>query len=1111
MATESRKAGGEGGGESYAEKVAAKIIEQMQQGTAPWMKPWKPGELQVPFNPQSGKPYRGINSMWLMMQGHGDPRWMTYKQAAAEGAQVKRGEKGTVIQYWKFRGMEPETDEKGKPVLDEDGKKKMKMVEYQRPRVFHAVVFNAEQIDGLPPLQARPKTDEWERHERCEKILAASGVPITHGGSGAYYEVVRDRITMPDRDRFDSADGYYATALHELGHATGHPSRLNRDLANPFGSEAYAKEELRAEIASLMLGQQLDIGHDPGQHVAYVGSWIRALQNDPREIFRAAADAEKITEFVMGIEQQQEQQQAAAQARAGELGGRLGPAPAYMTDDSTVIDWTSGENLGAAWRGVCRSDERFWLISTADDYDRAFTQLNATNYADAIQEVSANHADKLQPHALTLEQYQKQVTVEALENHGRKYSVQLDHRYTGFSDAETPEDAVKDVHRAAVWNALLMPALGAHSFVDPPPPHVLADYPGITEEVAAAALPPPEALNAAYAKAAEAEAVFTAETERAYGAEASEKRYLPKHDDPAVQAAAEAKKAADAELHAITQHVRAERASGAPVEHTPAENHMRAEQRIDLIVPYKEKDQAKAAGARWDKQGKTWYAPEGADMAKLARWTAEAQRTVKEPKQDPESEFADALKQAGFRLDEGQWLGQTKIHETTPQMDGKLYRVRVEGDEGTERSGTYIGHLDGHPAGYIHNFRTGLVTNWKSSQKADTLSDADRARLAAEAAEKLAAREAEQAARHESTARALLDLMTVAPPARQDHPYLVKKGLDDQPSLLVEVPQDARDLSPDSPVKIAANRAEATKLREQFPESPVFTAGDLLVGAFDRDGNLTTVQAIGPDGMKANAAGGKLGGSYYSATSGPAAEQPGLGNGIVIAEGWATGETIRRACGGTVVVAFNAGNLETVAKTIREQHPDRPILIAGDNDHQREREINPLTGQPKVNQGKESAMKAAAAVGGYAVIPEFAAESKGTDWNDWRKEHGDDALRKAMTESMLLADRRQLADAHRHGHDAERVDLNIREHQAQAEQEQGQAPTASIAADMKSAYADLRRKADNEVDRQDKSDELYNGQPAPAGEESPEVDQEQQQAEVQKPAKKRSSGRSRSR
>jgi putative DNA primase/helicase len=107
--------------------------------------------------------------------------------------------------------------------------------------------------------------------------------------------------------QFPTGDRYYATALHELGHATGHSSRLNRDLAHPFGSEGYAREELRAEIGSLMLGEQLGIGHDPGQHVAYVASWIKVLQQDPREVFRAAADAEKITALVRSYEQVQQQ------------------------------------------------------------------------------------------------------------------------------------------------------------------------------------------------------------------------------------------------------------------------------------------------------------------------------------------------------------------------------------------------------------------------------------------------------------------------------------------------------------------------------------------------------------------------------------------------------------------------------------------------------------------------------------------------------------------------------------------------------------------------------------------------------------------------------------
>ncbi|WP_240164728.1 zincin-like metallopeptidase domain-containing protein, partial [Pantoea sp. Ap-967] len=295
----------------YAEEVAARIVEQLEQGTAPWQKPWQPGELRLPYNPTTGKEYKGMNSMWLSMQGHSDPRWMTYNQASADGGQVKKGSKGTHIVYWKFSEERKATDEQGRPILDpETGKQKTINVQLERPRSFMAVVFNASQIDGLPPLEARPTMPEPERHARAEAIMTNSGASIQHvPGDRAYYRPSTDSITLPERNQFPTADAYYATALHEVGHWTGHPSRLDRDLSHPFGSEGYAREELRAEIASLMLGERLDLGHDPGQHAAYVGSWIKALKEDPKEIFRAAADAERIAGYVMGFEQEQTKMQ----------------------------------------------------------------------------------------------------------------------------------------------------------------------------------------------------------------------------------------------------------------------------------------------------------------------------------------------------------------------------------------------------------------------------------------------------------------------------------------------------------------------------------------------------------------------------------------------------------------------------------------------------------------------------------------------------------------------------------------------------------------------------------------------------------------------------------
>jgi len=196
---------------------------------------------------------------------------MTDQQAQRVGTQVRRGEKGTLVQYWKLSDQIPVKDERGKPLKDAGGNQVYRNVPLDKPKLFSALVFNAEQIEGLPPLQRLlPKgAPDGDRHQRAEAVLQASGVEIRHDQDDrAFYRPNTDRIHLPGRERFKSADAYYATALHEVGHASGHPTRLNRDHAHPFGSEGYAKEELRAEIASLMVGDQLGISHDPGQHSA---------------------------------------------------------------------------------------------------------------------------------------------------------------------------------------------------------------------------------------------------------------------------------------------------------------------------------------------------------------------------------------------------------------------------------------------------------------------------------------------------------------------------------------------------------------------------------------------------------------------------------------------------------------------------------------------------------------------------------------------------------------------------------------------------------------------------------------------------------------------------
>jgi putative DNA primase/helicase len=289
--------------QSFSEAVAQRLIDQIKQGTAPWQRRSEPGGYPLPFNPASGTRYKGINLLVLMAHQRADQRWMTYKQAQANGYQVRRGEKATQIQYWKFTVERQRKDAAGQPILDENGRPQLDMAKLEKPQVFLAYVFNAEQIEGIPPQLKKPIT--WDPIQEAERILQLSKARITHDAPDyPFYRPATDSIHLPDRGRFPSAANYDATALHELGHWTGHETRLKRDLSHPYGSEGYAREELRAEIASLIIGAELGTGYEPAQHAAYAASWAKILRDDPLEIFRAAADAEKIQKYFLGLQQQ---------------------------------------------------------------------------------------------------------------------------------------------------------------------------------------------------------------------------------------------------------------------------------------------------------------------------------------------------------------------------------------------------------------------------------------------------------------------------------------------------------------------------------------------------------------------------------------------------------------------------------------------------------------------------------------------------------------------------------------------------------------------------------------------------------------------------------------
>lgn len=288
------------------EIVANNIIKKLEQGTAPWQLPWNSNgpSFMLPYNALTGNRYKGINILSLLSAQREDPRWLTFKQADSKGYSVKKGEKATLIQYVKTHDYFTSRDQQGKIITQEDGKPLKEFQKLKTPIITTAWVFNAQQINGIEPLIIKePKISNWENLQRVENLIIASKANISHNNEDrAYYNSKTDQIVMPKRNQFDSADKYYATVLHEMGHWTSHKDRLNRDIFNRRGTQEYAREELRAEIASMLIGHELNIGHDPGQHIAYVESWIQLLKDKPYEIHAAAADAEKILNYIMAFD-----------------------------------------------------------------------------------------------------------------------------------------------------------------------------------------------------------------------------------------------------------------------------------------------------------------------------------------------------------------------------------------------------------------------------------------------------------------------------------------------------------------------------------------------------------------------------------------------------------------------------------------------------------------------------------------------------------------------------------------------------------------------------------------------------------------------------------------
>ncbi len=592
--------------------------------------------------------------------------------------------------------------------------------------MFHAVVFNAEQIDGLAPYIAPEPT--FSPVERAEQILKQRNVPIFHDQNDrAFYRSSTDEIHIPHQAAFKGQYEYYATALHELGHATGHGSRMARAFG-PFGSEVYAKEELRAEIASYMLTTELGLGHYPERHAAYVGSWMKAIKEDRNVLFTAARDAENIRTWIMEPE---------------------------MRQSLTPIKQQSAEKSQSV------SKQQSFIDSMAEKRQRAIEKMfenhpvaNPTLWVMRIQDSLVLTGSRQDTELLPADQFKERLlssdlSTDHLVRFLRQSAEMANWNNMAYSILG-PDGDHKNVASLAERFGKIDWSLDINSPSNPQQTGLPGKHAVLTDLATKAARSPKhqELLSALWdidgpqtQGSGQKPDWYIPAQQRAYGL----LRRLTAPFDP----------------HANLKLAQDQHLAPDQKESTPVLSQGTAAKRIYLNVPFSEKDEAKALGAKWDRRAKAWYARDDMELEPFKRWQ-ETKAKTPEPKISPEQEFAQALKENGLILD------------GPPTMDGKWHRVAVEGDHKGQKSGSYRGFLAGLPAGNITNYKSGQdPVKWVATGTKVDPKELEQAR--AETAARKAAQEQELRAQYRAVAKRAYGIFQNAEPAPANHPYLQNK------------------------------------------------------------------------------------------------------------------------------------------------------------------------------------------------------------------------------------------------------------------------------------------------------------------------------------------------
>lgn len=904
----------------FTDDFISEIIEAVRNNTAPWQQSW-PSGLIAPYNAVKGNTYSGRNAVRLFFQGlrrgYTDPRWATAHQIKEMQGHIRKGEKGTGILYYGQR-----------IVIEDDGTEKMLGV------VRHYYVFNIEQTN-LPVLQREALREVTPDLPAFAELLTIHNPRMAPGEP--MYDPNTDTIRMLDKGAFTNDGEYYSAFFHEMGHWTGHESRLNRDLTHPFGTPGYAREELVAELSSFMLSLEHGLPFSPKQSHAYLQGWAertgQELEDALRQGFKDATAAKNFIDAPLRERQQEREQQV-------ELA-----TPLTSRDEA----------------------------ETAPEKGRA-VQTETT------QEYQPKHGDVVRTYYTRTGKIGAEVRISISHHETRPICYHYIGKW-GAASGVTPEELSKE---DAKWRTTRR----GITIVDGPAAAIAFGNASLTitaneknterkvssattaaEQSAATAAP--EAEQAASAAEQSAETAAPEAEQAAPAAEQSAEAAAPEVE----QAAPAAHKPDVRETSATTMTSKTSKsADDAVVQAYVAERFdklfrraydeqaMVAEvmetRRVYLAVSWDERHEAKALGAKWDKKNSCWYALNKSLLPPLQKFN-------RQPGDYQRAGSGDSLEDlramaASMGLD-------VERFDTTPNV---WHRVPVEGRR-TTIDGAYKiwRNADGVTGATVKNLVTGETRTWSDrGARRDPVPDIVQRAAQLNREEQIQAQDQVRAQLNIMRGQDALAAYKMLPDARGDEPYFARKHMTS--SHGIKRLEDGTMVIP----LINGERVGA------WADTPK-----------DRYIGLVSLQTIAPDGTKMLMKQAAKSGAYFPIGSPAARAVP---THIVLAEGIATAEAAHQILAGgdrrvLAVAAIDAGNLVHVASTLQHMFPAAKKIIAVDNDLGTEQK-----------HGKNSGIVAARAVAAkhpeYTLAIPEPIDGKNTDWNDVLVQKGRSSARMAF-------------------------------------------------------------------------------------------------------------------